>query len=70
MARERQKQIPFGDDNKKATAEWLVDGLHPTTHGKVRDRWGTRFVFAGDENRDRSRSPSGMTTKKQRLGGW
>ena len=46
IARERQKQIPFGDDNKKATARWLVDGLRPT-HRKGRDGWAHRRLRMG-----------------------
>jgi hypothetical protein len=48
---QRQQRIPFKDETWKATARatarWLVDGLHPT-HRKVRDGWGTRSVAAGE----------------------
>jgi hypothetical protein len=45
---DRHKWIPIANARNvvvsgrtKATALWLVDGLHPT-HRKVRDGWGTR----------------------------
>src|SRR5256885_14218962 len=45
----------------RTTAQWLVEGLHPT-HQSV--RWtGRRFCFGWEGSRGESRSPSRMTPR-------
>ncbi|SRR6266704_3295402 len=44
----------------RTTAQWLVEGLHPTHQSA---RWtGRRFCFGWEGSRGKSRSPSRMTT--------
>jgi hypothetical protein len=63
--RQRQKQIPFGNDRKKGKGKDVVSGLHPT-HRKVRDGWGTRAVgLLAEENKQRQKQiPFGDDGKK------
>ncbi len=45
----------------RTTAQWLVEGLHPTHQSA---RWtGRRFCFGWEGSRGKSRSPSRMTTR-------
>ena len=47
LEREVQQQIPCGDDNKKAKALWLVDGLHPTLRDETAKDGAPALLWLG-----------------------
>jgi hypothetical protein len=53
MATRKQRQ----NKGSRATAQWLVDGLHPT-HRKVRDGWGTQVFVAWRKRRQKEKQIS------------
>jgi hypothetical protein len=60
------KQIPFGDDNQKSNGKGKGNGSG-NRKGNGGDGWLTLYLARGSVWAgaiDRSRSPSGMTTRK------
>jgi hypothetical protein len=72
-----QQQIPFGDDKQerqqqrrrqrqksKDNDNGVVVFYHPTLRDETAKDGAPGLLWMGEEDRGRSRSPSGMTTRK------
>src|SRR5437870_1269038 len=65
--KKKEKQIPFGNDNKKRNCNCKnVAGMRRLSHpSQRRDGWGTRIIVAGEERRKEKQIPFGNDNKKR-----